>query len=234
MKKVILLFVCILATQIIFAQSRVRIGFRFNPLISMARVLDKDKSSIDGLDKSGKFLFSTGVMAKYSFSETVGFYTGALVSLRGFTSEVTDINPQTEEEVQYFHKASLTYLEIPTALHLLSNEIAPGIKIRGLFGLTHNILFGANATRNKFFFDGGVLDNSTKERRSTKTYKLFVPNFLVGAGIEWELEGIGLFDLGISYHQSLGFATTKALRDNDSSGDRVRLNMLSFDLGYYF
>jgi hypothetical protein len=237
MKKILLLISLIAAAHLASAQSRFRVGFRLNPTISMARVLDKDKESIEDLNKSGKFAITTGVMATYSISEKVGFYTGALISLRGFKTSVDTVagDPRPATLSKYTHNANLTYLEIPTALHLLSGEITTGIKIRGLFGLTHNLLFGANGKRNTFFFDSNEpADNTIKERRSTKTYKLYVPNFLVGVGIEYEWIGIGTFDLGISYHQSLGFATTKALRDNGGNGDRVRLNLLSFDIGYYF
>lgn len=70
----------------------------------------------------------------------------------------------------------------------------------------------------------------TKEKSGTQGYNIFVPDFIIGAGVDWTLEGIGSFDLGISYHGALGNITKYALRGND----RASVSYLSFDIGYFF
>ncbi|TAE18344.1 MAG: PorT family protein [Bacteroidetes bacterium] len=230
------------------AQSRFRFGFRFNPLISLAGVQDKDKSDITGLDKGGKFLFSSGLMATYGFSEKVGLYTGAMFALKGFKSSV-NFKPTNGDQRLIVHNANLTFLEIPLALHLTSNEVTTGMKIRGLFGLSANFLVGANTTRNSYIVDimneksksqwrteadatnvNGSNAVETKRKSGTAGYNVFVPDFLVGAGVDWNIEGIGAFDFGISYHNALGNISKFALRGDD----RASVSYLSFDLGYYF
>ncbi len=238
----------------VHAQSRFRFGFRFNPLISLSNVEDKDKSSITGLDKGGRFAFSSGLMATYSLSDNFGIYTGAMFALKGFKSSVahlpkvtTDNPTPTSRTVE--HNASLTFLEIPLALHLTTKEVMPGMKIRGLFGLSANFLVGANTTRNEYIIDitnkdiknkewraeadkyqGPLNLNNTKKKSGTTGYNVFVPDFLIGVGIDWTIEGIGSFDGGISYHRALGSVSKYALRGDD----RATVSYLSFDIGYFF
>lgn len=244
------------------AQSRFRFGFRFNPLISLSNVQDANKSSISGLDKGGRFAFSSGLMATYGLSDNLGIYTGALFALKGFKSTLDwkPNNPGADTRA-VTHNANLTFLEIPVALHLTTSEVMPGMKIRGLFGLSANFLVGANTTRNEYTIDlmnqssfdlknlrtesDKVLKGSdispattnpygnlanTKTKSGTQGYNVFVPDFIIGAGVDWTIEGIGAFDLGISYHRALGNVTKRALRGDD----RATVSYLSFDIGYFF
>jgi hypothetical protein len=250
------------------AQSRFRFGFRLNPLISMSSLEDKDNSTIADLNKSGGLRLSTGLMATYGFSEKVGIYTGVMFAFKNFKSSVNhtpeiDLDGVRTKGTQrtITHNAGLNFLEIPVALHLMSNEVTTGMKIRGLFGLSLNTLVGASTERNEYIIDimntssnnikdlmtnadkvlttttpvGAELKtysdlNKTKKKSGTQGYNIFVPDFLFGAGIDWEIEGVGSFDFGISYHHPIGNVSKYALRGSDKASVRY----LSFDLGYYF
>jgi|GEM_PF-3086741 len=263
-KRTLLFCLTLCITFSVQAQSRFRFGFRLNPLISLASIQDKDKSSITELSKSGGFRVSTGLMATYGFSEKVGLYTGIMFAFKNFKSSMDYTPPGTgSQKRKITHNANLNYLEIPIALHLTSNEIATGMKIRGLFGISMNVLVGANTTRNEYIIDiintdatndlkslaqnaDKILTNTTtdfpiagksypdlaktKTKSGTQGYNIFVPDVLVGGGIDWNIEGVGQFDLGISYHQAIGNITKYALRGSD----RANVSYLSFDLGYYF
>ena len=251
MKKIsLIILIALCLPTLSMAQSRFRLGFRLNPLVSIAQMTDKDKSEISGLSKSGRIGISSGLMGHYSLSDKLGLYGGIMVAFKGFKSNA-NYTPKEVGAIQrnVVQNASLTYLEIPLALHILSNEITTGMKIRGTFGLSLNFLVGANTTRNEYIIDimkeSGFknenlrtesdlelipFNNNTSSRSGTSGYNVFVPDFIVGAGVDWNIEGVGAFDFGISYHQALGVVNKYALRGDD----RVRISYLSFDLGYFF
>jgi hypothetical protein len=244
------------------AQQRFRFGFRLSPLISLTSMQDKDKTTINGLDKSGGFRVSAGLMTTYSLGDKVGIYSGLMFAFKGFKSSV-QYTPPTGTARLITHNANLRYVEVPLALHLTSNEVTTGMKIRGLIGISLNGLVGANTTRNEYIIDimaddsynlrdlqttaDKVLTNATdiriqgidksyadlaktKSRSGTAGYNIFVPDVLAGVGVDWNIEGIGSFDLGISYHAAMGNISKYALRGSD----RVSMSYLSFDIGYYF
>jgi hypothetical protein len=117
----------------------------------------------------------------------------------------------------------MTTLEIPLALHMRSNEIAEGMRIRGIFGLQNNILLGVTSKYDK---------TTVKDR---KGYAAFVPDLLAGIGLEWELPNVGTFDLGVSYHHGLGSfykSSFELLGKNYTY--RYRINYIAVDLAYMF
>ncbi len=258
-KKITLLCLILCLTINAQAQSRFRFGFRLSPLISIASLQDKDNSSITGIDKSGGLRVSTGLMTTYGFSEKVGIYTGIMFAFKNFKSNLSYTPTKTgatSDARLITHNAGLNYLEIPVALHLMSNEITTGMKIRGLLGISANFLMGANTTRNEYIIN--IMNDDSKSIKDLRTnadliqtatdvtapttlissktksgvqgYNIFVPDIIAGIGIDWTIEGVGSFDGGISYHQALGNISKYALRGND----KANVSYLSFDLGYYF
>jgi hypothetical protein len=219
MKRLIILLVFLAASATSYAQEGFRFGFRLTPLVSTVRAYDQDKKALDELP-SGKAGISAGLMGIYGFTEKVGLYTGLLFTSKGMGYKNNNGVGWGSNKWQ----SSLTTLEIPLALHLLSNEVMPGMKIRGLFGLQNNILIGVT---NKF-------DDVTDKNR--ENYSFFVPDLLVGLGVEWNLEKVGTLDLGISYHHGLGnFYKSPEL---ELAGKKIyagyKINYIGLDLGYIF
>lgn len=206
------------------AQSPVRLGLKFNPIISYARVTDEDKKSIDGLDKSSKLGFSGGLMLDFNFSDRAAFHTGLLIVKKGydysypFTSTSNDSIPVTTTETRSIN-ASITTVEIPIALKMRSGDIADGLRIRGLFGGQ----LGLNVSSK----------TKTQIETSRKTSDFYQPvsiDFLAGAGVEYDINNVGTLDFGLSYHNGLSRFNKK----KSSDGIRTLTHYFSLDIGFYF
>lgn len=224
MKKIILLMAFFVVAKFATAQE-FRFGLRMSPIIAFAGVTDKDKNSINGLGTNSRVGFAGGLMATYQFTEKFGIHSGINIVSKGY--QYNTATPMV--------KASLTTVEIPLALHMRTNEIANGLRIRGLFGASFNILA---STKTEVV----VGSTNTSTKNSDGYYKL-VPDFLVGAGVEWSLQDAGTLDLGIRANIPLFLATDKIysvdrLNPNASAATltdgRIKVTYISLDLGYYF
>jgi hypothetical protein len=201
----ILVFICLLFSTKIFAQAdKFSFGIRVNPLITSVRVTDEDKNVVN-LNEKGRAGIGFGLIAAYNFTEKFAFYSGANLVSKGYKFKGTDT------------KVNLTYLEIPIALKLRTNEISNGIAFRFLAGFSGNIAVG------------GKTETGGNTKKGTSDYVIVVPDALIGAGVEWTKDNIGTFDLGISYHHGL----SKVAKTHNSS-NVIKLSYVSLDLGYYF
>ncbi len=219
-----LFFICIGFSSKSIAQSPVRLGLKFNPIISYAQVTNEDKKSIDDLDKSSMLGFSGGLMLDFNFSERAAFHTGVLVVRKGydysypFTTMSTDSIPvPTTETVKI--DANITTVEIPLALKMRSGDIADGLRLRGLFGGQ----LGLNVSSK----------TETHIETSRKTSDYYQPlsiDFLVGAGVEYDIESVGTLDFGLSYHN--GLARFNKKKNNYES--RALVHYFSLDIGFFF
>lgn len=217
MKKITLIFILFIITKLAYAQE-FRFGLRLSPIVSVAAISDKDKNAISGINKSSKIGFAGGLMATYQFTEKFGVHSGLNIVSKGYEYEgafPTSTPKQTT-------KTTLTTVEIPIALHMRTNEIASGIRVRGIFGGSFNILASSKT-------DVTVGGTTSSSKKSDGYYKI-VPDFVVGAGVEWSLQDAGTIDLGIRFNQPLFLATDKV---NGTDG-RIKVSYWSFDIGYYF
>lgn len=183
-----LFFILIGFSSKALAQSPVRLGLKFNPIISYARITDEDKKSIDGLEKSSKLGFSGGLMLDFNFSERAAFHTGVLIVSKGYETKVKGFDITTTSKV--------TAVEVPLALKMRSGDIAEGLRIRGLFGGQ----LGLNVSSKTTTKLGSVSDES---RKTSDFYQPLSVDFLVGAGVEYDIESVGTLDFGLSYHNGL-------------------------------
>ncbi len=223
-----LFFICIGFSSKALAQSPIRLGLKFNPIISYAQVTDEDKKSIDKLDKSSKLGFSGGLMLDFDFSERAAFHTGLLIVKKGYDYSYpisvtsNDSIPVTTTETKSI-KASITTLEIPLALKMRSGDIADGLRIRGLFGGQ----LGLNVSSKTTDKIGSAIIES---RKTSDFYQPISIDFLVGAGVEYDIESIGTLDFGLSYHNGL----TRFNKKKDSYNSRALVHYFSLDIGFYF
>lgn len=197
------------------AQSPIRLGLKFNPIISYARITDEDKKSIDGLDKSSKLGFSGGLIADFNFSEQAAFHTGLLIVSKGYETSIDGLNATTTSKV--------TAVEVPIALKMRSGDIADGLRIRGLFGGQ----LGLNVSSKTKTEAAGV---SIEDRKTSDYYQPLSVDFLVGAGAEYDIESVGTLDFGLSYHHGL----TRFNKKGDNVRIRALVNYFSLDIGFFF
>jgi Outer membrane protein beta-barrel domain len=217
MKKITLVFAFLILAKLVCAQE-FRFGLRLSPIVSVAAISDKDKNTISGISKSSKIGFAGGLMATYQFSEKFGVHSGLNIVSKGYEYELAFPTSTPKQTT----KTTLTTVEIPVALHMRTNEIASGIRIRGIFGGSFNILASSKT-------DITVGGTTLSSKKSDDYYKI-VPDFIVGAGVEWSLKDAGTVDLGLRFNQPLFLVTDKV---NGTDG-RIKVSYWSFDIGYYF
>ena len=104
-----------------------------------------------------------------------------------------------------------------------SGDIADGLRLRGIFGgqLGLNV---SSKTATKF---GSISDES---RKTSDFYQPLSVDFLVGAGVEYDIESVGTLDFGLSYHNGL----TRFNKKKTSDGIRTLAHYFSLDIGFFF
>ena len=160
---------------------------RWNP--KMARFIFTERNGIYIIDlqKTVK-----KIEEAYDFvrevAETGKPMKGAKVKV-GVTTDIT-----TTETASI--NANITTVEIPLALKMRSGDIANGLRLRGIFGgqLGLNV---SSKTTTKF---GSISDES---RKTSDYYQPLSLDFLVGGGVEYDIESVGTLDFGLSYHNGL-------------------------------
>lgn len=193
------------------AQEKLRLGLNFSPTISFPRVTDEDKNVIEDLDNSAKLGFSGGLRLDYNISENVALHSGVQIVRKGYKSE----NDSSVIDVAF------TSVEIPLALKMRSGEVTPGVRIRGLFGLQLGLNVDASTTIES--------NNESTTNRRLNDYNVLIPDFLVGAGTEIDAGGVGIVDLGLSYHHGLARITKQK-----ADVGRFLMSYFSLDIGFYF
>ena len=195
-----------------FAQSeKIRLGLKISPLFAFSSITDDKKNTISGVDSETRLGFGGGLLFTYQFQEKFGFQSGINIVSKGFKYSIPNSNASTT--------TTLTTVEIPVLLNMRTNEIANGLRVRGIFGGSLNVLTGAKTTATLLGITGTTKD--------TDGYYRLVPDFVVGAGVEWNLQNIGTLDLGVSYHAPL-------MPAYDKGNTRIKISYIALDLGYYF
>ncbi len=215
-------------------QSKVQFGLRLSPVISWANTKDSTNTPYElpeSIKSSASMGISYGLALNYFFADNFGIYTGLNWITKGYNLNGPLYSPLSET---YKQKRRMSTLEIPIALRLRSKPIGPeslGMRIRGLAGVSADI----NVS-------GKVTDNPTTplgKKYSTKWYQPFGVSTLFGLGVEWNIEKVGTFDLGVSYHKGLiNQRLDKALDGNNNiinpSKLRQRYDYMSLDVSYLF
>jgi hypothetical protein len=210
------------------AQEGVTIGPHFGLIFSSASITDVDGNDLDA-DLTTKVGFGYGINFNYGFSDNYGIHSGLHIVRKGYQrSEVLlidSLNVNASQDV------AISLVEIPVALRGRSNEIGNGIYITGIFGGSLDITTGY---KNTFTGYDPVLKVLDANGGTTKNTRLVTPvnlTFKFGLGVEQELDNIGTFAAGVSYHQGL---TNLNSRKNFGNQENLRISYLSIDLGYYF
>ena len=225
---ILLLSILIGTTLSLHAQEGIKIGLRLSPIFSFANITDGDGNQFNGLDRSSKIGFSYGLTANYGFTENYGLYTGLHIVSKRFERTQEVILPT--ERVNATQNIRVSSIEIPAAIRLRSNEIAPGMHIVGIFGLA----FEFNTGYKNEFTGLNPIDSTSTATSGTNRNSEFIKNlttsFIFGPAVDYETD-FGMINLGIIYHQ--GLSDIDKL-DSYGNSETIKINYLAIDIGYFF
>jgi hypothetical protein len=173
-----------------------KLGLRFAPGISMSRVQDLDETDqvTWGASSSG-LRFSAGLTGDFYFGRNYAFYTGIWYTVMKAGLEASFDSAGTKSSAT--SDVNLQYLQVPLALKLFTNEIAPDVKLYFVVGGTASLALKEIAVSYK--------DEAAKFQKAAlgKGYSVGDFGLLLGAGAEYRLgENTTLFG-GISYNRGL-------------------------------
>lgn len=190
-----------------FAQSKLDVGIRLSPIISSASYFNTAGTKIDGY--RARLGFIPGLMANYNFTNNFSLHSGVSLKMHGY-------GYGGDSTVSTF-KTSISSIEIPVGFRLRTPEIG------GSTGIHIRAILGANADINV----GGKVKVGSIESKLTNYAPVAIGAF-GSLGIDWTLEKIGRFDLGVRYNRGL----TDEFRKNGDA--KLNLHYIGLDLGYYF
>jgi hypothetical protein len=217
LKKILFIFLAASST-VLFAQSPVRLGAHFDPVISWFSTKSNDISK-DG----GRLGFNAGLIAEYYFAPNYALSSGFnLTRLGGDLLYKVPVNISTDAggvllpantTVAY----NVTYLTIPLALKLKSNEIGY-FSYYAEMGFTPQVDIGSKASST-----GGALnkDNVADE------LSLFNLSYFFGGGVEYNIGGQTSLTFGLMYNN--GFVDVLSNADY-----KANFNSLTIRLGIMF
>lgn len=239
MKKISFWVLMVLTTQTVLGQKGFNFGLNVAPVISSVRA-DSAKKEFKGATYKSSVGFKGGLMVGLGFAENVGIQTGVNILLAGFKGQVKTLTPNPT------NKYSLTAVEIPLLLKMRTNDLASGIHAKGYFGGSIGINVGAKVDANTDQSFGVAVLYEKGKNTITNHFQPFYTWFGFGAGIDWDLEGIGMLDLAIVYNLGLsniikpnyeleytpqGGSTTK-VKPYDNL--RLRMNYIGLNIGFWF
>lgn len=196
MKKIVWLISLLLGFQGIYAQKGFNFGLNLSPIISSVRV-DSAKKEVKSFEKQARMGFKGGVMVGIGFAENAGIQTGINVLLGGFTTKA-----KTTPAANF--KYGLTAVEVPLLLKLRTNDLGSGIHAKGYFGGSFALNVGANVNSNVKVSEGmNPLFLDQGKNVVTKHFQPFYTWFAFGAGVDWDIEGVGTLDFALTYHLAL-------------------------------
>ena len=217
-------------------QSKFQFGLRLSPIVSWANTKDSAKTAYvypNGVKSGSSLGFSYGLAINYLFADNFGLTSGLnwVVKGQNLSGQLYAADSITTE---YKQKRRLSNLEIPLALRLRSKPIGPeslGMRVRGLAGITADINVGGKVTDSPA--------SPANVKYSSKWYQPAGISTLFGLGVEWNIEKVGTFDLGLSYHK--GLLNQRLLKAADGNGNiinpskfRQRYDYMSLDVSYLF
>jgi hypothetical protein len=232
MKKYGFLVILAFLSQTTFGQKGFNFGLNIAPLLSSTR-WDSAKKEIKSADFKSRMGFKGGLMVAYGFAENVGIQTGVDILMAGFKSVYGSIT----------NKYSLTSVEIPLLLKMRTNDLAGGIHAKGYFGGAVGLNVGAkvdaSANQSPIYEQG--------KNTITGHFQPFFTWFAFGAGIDWDIEGVGMLDIALIYNLGLSNAikpnyeveykepiTNTTIKIKPYDNLRARLSYIGLNIGFWF
>ncbi len=232
MKKLLLalVFSCSAVTA---AQAQVEIGLKITPSIGFNRTsgtqtldLGQGASVKTALESDGaRVHFGGGLVIDYFFGENYAFNTGIeLVGKGGIIKSTT--TGGVVGTVSSSAKLGLQYVQVPLAIKLFTNEVAPDTRVYFIVGGQLGALVGASIDGKKTVTVG------TEDRKASKSFNTFDAGVQVGAGAELQLGKSTKAFGGLSYQHGLLNVLDKTYFGNDNFV--AKNSMVNVDLGLKF
>jgi hypothetical protein len=192
MKKIALLtlFIC----WSIAGFSQVKLGLRVAPNISFNRTVSE--GIFNNIENNGASIrFSAGPFADFFFADNYAFHTGLWYTVK--RSAIRGNIATNGTTVPATSLYNLQYLQIPAAIKLYTNEVAPDLRIYFLLGGTFDIKI-AEKQKNEL---NNFLYNARDDDK--RAYKPIDAGILLGAGLELLMGETTIFYGGINYNRGL-------------------------------
>jgi len=241
MKKSIFILILVSAVIVeVFSQSgssrSVKLGFKFSPCVSYARVIDKKDNDATEYKRNGSSLrMIVGPYIDFGINENVTFSTGLWYSPRSviLSAKFKDGSGNTSTVTSQYN---LQYLMVPLYFKFYTNEITSGLKLYFTLGGTVDIkLIEKKSGEDKF----GLLEAAKEEGKALFNY--VDASAMIGTGVEYNLKDVITLFGGISYNRGL-VNTINPLLEFENGGNKtkpyqylaVKNNLISLDLGVKF
>ena len=180
------------------AQAQVEIGLKITPSIGFHRASGSATINTgegvfkNTLDSDGSRVhFGGGVVIDYFFGENYAFNTGIELVGKGGIIKMTT----TPGGSATSYKLGLQYVQVPLAIKLFTNEVAPDTRVYFLVGGQLGALVGASIDGKKTV---GLDDH-----KASKNFNTFDAGVQVGAGAELQLGKSTKAFGGFSYQHGL-------------------------------
>ncbi len=213
------------------AQAQVEIGLKISPSIGFSRSSGVQTADLSGgtakteLASDGARLhFGGGLIIDYFFGENYAFNTGVELLGKGGTVKATNTIAGVGAASKSFD-LGMQYVQVPLALKLFTNEIAPDTRMYFLVGGQLAALVGGSIDGKKNTDDG---------RKATKSFNTFDAGVQTGLGAEMLLGKSTKVFGGFTYQHGLIDVLDKSFANLGGDDFTTKNSLVSLDLGLKF
>ena len=238
MKKLLLVSILVSSTTLgLFAQSgssrSTKLGFKFSPCVSYARVIDKDdKDGVEFKRNGSAIRMIVGPYIDFGLNDNVTFTSGIWYSPRSVSLSAKYTDPISGGTITSTSQYNLQYLMVPLYFKFYTNEITSGMKIYFTIGGS----FDVKLVEKKSGDDNVRLLEAAKEE-GRPLFNYIDASTLVGAGVEYNLKDVMTIFGGISYNRGLVNTINPLLEikgNKPYQNIAIKNNMITLDLGVKF
>lgn len=256
MRKCFLLLASLLFIMPAIAQKGIKFGLRFSPIVSWTNIRDDNNARVrdeNGSSFSSRAGVSYGATVTYGFLDNLGIVSGVHIVNKGYSRTIGSLTVEDSATTTVITNATnrvrMTTVEIPFLIRGRTGEIVSGsnLYIVGNFGVSMDIGAGyrnewtgirpdtyyTDETTRELDTEGGEINGANYLNPVTLT-------FVFGAGVDYEIDGVGMINAGISYHQGLiNMRRQRRFRNPDDTPtqfgtEEVRMNYIALDLSFFF
>jgi hypothetical protein len=213
------------------AQAQVEIGLKVTPAIGFNRASGSVSSDLgNGTVKTAlapngaRLHFGGGLVIDYFFGENYAFSTGVELLGKGGIVKITQTAPGVAAASTSF-KLGMQYVQVPLAIKLYTNDIAPDTRLYFLVGGYFAGLVGATIDGKKTTAD---------DRKATKSFNTFDAGAQTGLGAEMQLGKSTKVFGGFTYQHGLLDVIDKSFGGLGSDNFSTKNSLVTLDLGLKF
>ena len=213
------------------AHAQVEIGLKITPALGFNRASGTVSSDVAGTtvkteltSEGSRPHFGGGLVIDYFFGENYAFSTGVDLIGKGGTVKTTSA-PSGGTAYSATARLGLQYLQVPLAIKLYTNEIAPDTRMYFLVGGQLAGLVGASIDGKKNTADG---------RKASKSFNTFDAGAQAGVGAELLLGKSTKVFGGLTYQHGLLNVIDKSFGALGSTSYNVKNSLVALDLGLKF